>query len=204
MQPNDPERFLERWFADARTSPARALVRDKLWFESPPAFDHALARDCRGLYERAWRGELDAWRASQRGALALILLFDQLPRNLFRRTARAYASDARALELTLELIEGERTTEFHPLEALFVYMPLQHAECKHMQSRSLTLNERLAASVTSEWRRLFSDYLRYARIHADIIERFGRFPHRNRALGRRSSAEERAYLEAGAETFGQG
>lgn len=198
------DELLDFWFDDAERSPEHAERRDKVWFESAPEFDREITARYAPLYERAAAGELEAWRRSETGSLALILVLDQLPRNMFRGTARAFATDALAVEVALELIDAARDQALRPLQQLFAYMPLQHAEDSKIQSLSIRVNRQLLAQVDPPWRPLFETYFRYAELHADIIARFGRFPHRNRALGRPSSAAEVAYLEAGAESFGQG
>ncbi|GAB4568425.1 MAG: DUF924 family protein [Haliangiales bacterium] len=198
------DELLGFWFDDAERSPGCAERRDKVWFESTPGFDREINTRYARLYERAAAGELEAWKGSETGSLALILVLDQLPRNMFRGTARAFATDALAVEVALELIDAARDQALRPLQQLFAYMPLQHAEDSEMQSLSIRKNRQLLEQADPPWRPLFETYFRYAELHADIIARFGRFPHRNRALGRPSSAAEVAYLEAGAERFGQG
>jgi uncharacterized protein (DUF924 family) len=204
MLDEDPEYILDFWFGDAATSPAHAKRRDQVWFESSPDFDREIERRFSGIYDRAARGPSSAWSTSPRGRLALILVLDQLPRNMFRGTPRAFATDALAQRVTLDLIASGGDMELGLLQRLFAYMPLQHAEDRDMQALSLRENRQLSESAPPDWAELFTMYYRYAQLHSDIIERFGRFPHRNRALGRPSTPEEIAYLAAGAETFGQG
>ncbi len=198
------DELLGFWFDDAERSPERAEHRDKVWFESTPEFDREIIARYAPLYERVAAGELEAWKRSAAGSLALILVLDQFPRNMFRGTARAFATDALAVEAALALIDAARDQALRPLQQLFAYMPLQHAEDPEKQALSIRVNRQLLAQAEPPWRPLFETYFRYAELHADIIARFGRFPHRNRALGRPSSAAEVAYLEAGAESFGQG
>lgn len=204
MSEEHPERILDFWFGDAATSLDHAKRRDAIWFESSAELDRDIERRFSAVHSRAARGELSAWNTSPGGSLALVLVLDQFPRNMFRGTSRAFATDALALRTALDLIQSGGDIQLDPLQRLFAYMPLQHAEDREMQALSLRKNRQLAESVPPDWTELFEMYHRYAQLHADIVRRFGRFPHRNRALARESTPEEIAYLAAGAETFGQG
>lgn len=204
MSDERPENVIDFWFGDAAMSPAHAKQRDKIWFECSPEFDRDIERRFSAVHGRACRGELHGWSRSPSGSLALILVLDQFPRNMFRGTSRAFATDALAARTAIDLIESGGDMSLAPLQRLFAYMPLQHAEELERQALSLQKNRQLAVSVAPEWTELFEMYYRYAQLHCDIIQRFGRFPHRNRALARQSRPEEIAYLAAGAETFGQG
>jgi uncharacterized protein (DUF924 family) len=204
MSDERPERVIDFWFGDAAMSPVHAKRRDEIWFERSPEFDRDIERLFSPVHSRACRGELHGWNTSPGGSLALILVLDQFPRNMFRGTSRAFATDALAVRTAIDLIESGGDMNLAPLQRLFVYMPLQHAENLEMQELSLRKNGQLLMSVAPEWTELFAMYYRYAQLHCDIIQRFGRFPHRNRALARQSRPEEIAYLTAGAETFGQG
>ncbi|HWN68942.1 MAG TPA: DUF924 family protein [Haliangium sp.] len=199
-----PGQIVSFWFDDAAQSPGHARRRDSIWFERSAEFDLDIERRFSAAYSGAARGELHTWSASPGGGLALILLLDQFPRNMFRGTSRAFATDALALRAAIELIDSGGDTSLDPLQRLFAYMPFQHAEDNEMQALSLRKNGELLASVSPDWRELFEMYYRYAELHSDIIRRFGRFPHRNRVLGRQSTPDEMAYLVGGAETFGQG
>jgi uncharacterized protein (DUF924 family) len=154
------------------------------WFSRDDAFDEACRARFLATYEAAARGDLAEWELSPHGALALIILLDQLPRNMFRGTRRAYSTDATAL------LGAERAIERHFDEAVepelrrFFYLPFMHAEDLAAQERSVSLNEALGDE----------DSVRWARHHRDIVARYGRFPHRNAILGRDSTAEEQAYL----------
>ena len=147
--------------------------------------------------------ECQSWKATPRGRLALILLFDQFPRNVYRGTAKAFSFDQRALELTRSGIDAGLDRSLAALERMFFYMPLQHAEASDVQDSSVALFEALALSCPPEQRPYFQWSLGFAREHRDLIARFGRFPHRNRVLERESTAEETAYLQGGGKTFGQ-
>ncbi len=147
---------------------------------------------------RAVRGELDHWCATPRGQLALIVLLDQFSRNIYRGTARAFAQDRKALAVCRDGLEPGTDRALRPVERLFFYMPLQHAEDRDAQRRSVESFEGLLAEVAPLHRPLCQGFRDYAHRHRAVIERFGRFPHRNVILGRPSTPEELAFL-AGSE-----
>jgi uncharacterized protein (DUF924 family) len=153
---------------------------------------------------RAASGRLSAWAATSEGRLALILLLDQFPRSLHRGTADAFAHDVQALALAREGIAAGADRELSPFARMFFYMPLQHAESLPLQQESLRMFRALAREPAPEHvRSALAEALRYAELHADIIARYGRFPHRNPSLGRASTAAEEAFLRGGGPTFGQ-
>lgn len=158
------------------------------WFRKDPAFDEAIRARFGALVERAIDEGLD-WGDPPEAQLAQIIVLDQFPRNLFRGQARAFAGDARARTLALALVDGGGHLALHPLQRWFAYLPLEHAEDLALQDRCVELIGALAAGDPAH-----AGALDYAERHRDVIRRFGRFPHRNAALGRTSTAEELAYL----------
>ena len=188
------DEILEFWFGP---EPERAqALRGSAWFKPDPAFDAEVARRFGALHERAALGALDHWRDEPRACLALILALDQLPRNIFRGGARAFASDAKALELARHAIARGFDRELPAAPRMFLYLPFQHSEALADQRRSVELSEAIAGDPES------GDNLAYAKAHLEVIERFGRFPHRNALLGRRSTPEEEAYLKEPGAGFG--
>jgi uncharacterized protein (DUF924 family) len=185
------------WFEDCIESCQLAAIRMQLWFAGSDELDEKIDADFADLPGRALQGEFDAWTSDPRGALALVLILDQFPRNLFRGSAKAFAFDARALEVALEAIGRGLDQALHPLEALFVYLPMEHSEELEMQERCVAAFESLEARASSELRPLLEQSSVYARSHRDAIRRFGRFPHRNAVLGRASSPAELEYLASG-------
>lgn len=163
----------------------------KAWFSADPAFDAAMRQRFEAAHLAGARGELSAWSETADGGLALVLLLDQAPRNIYRGSAHAFATDGLALALTTRAVEAGFDLAV-PLDLqIFFYLPFEHAEAPAAQARGVALCEAYAARGGDE------SYLRYARIHADIIARFGRFPHRNAVLGRATTAEEAAFLASG-------
>jgi uncharacterized protein (DUF924 family) len=151
-------------------------------------FDHEVRERFLGLWERAARGDLDAWTRTPLAALALVVALDQFPRNMFRGTARAFASDGRALQAARTMVERKFDALLRPVERVFVYLPFEHAEDLASQQRAVELFSTVEGGV------LDGSYAEYARRHYEVIARFGRFPHRNAILGRASTHEEIAFL----------
>lgn len=177
-----PRAVLDFWFG-APDSPEHGKSRE-VWFTKSDAFDAEVRERFLPLYETAASDGLSTWDTAPQSSLALIIVLDQFPRNIFRHDARAYATDAAALAAAERMVARGWDQELEPLERCFVYMPYQHAENPTLQRRSLELFGRLAADAglvePSTW----------ARKHYDVIERFGRFPQRNAVLGRNSTPEE--------------
>jgi len=196
------EDLLACWFGSACETRAAARARVELWFRHDEAFDRQLAERFRDLPERGRRGELDAWADTPRHALARVIALDQLPRNLYRGSPQAYAFDAAALAAASDALGRGHDRALDPLEALFLYLPFEHAEDLAMQERSVRLFESLQERAPSGLERVFAGFADYARRHHAVVARFGRFPHRNETLARASTEEERAYLTDGGERFG--
>jgi uncharacterized protein (DUF924 family) len=194
---------LEFWFGPAPFDAARIEERNRFWFggdgEAAQTARDALTREkLEPLLERAARGEFAGWAASPKRRLALIILFDQVPRNAYRGTAAAYAFDREALALSVEGLQLAADAALDPFERLFFYLPLEHAESMEVQNASMVAFDRMVAESPPEYRE-FSESIRgYARKHRDVIEKFGRFPMRNKFLGRESTPEELAWLASGA------
>jgi uncharacterized protein (DUF924 family) len=187
-----PDDVLDFWFgADAAAVDAAAVQR---WFARDDAFDATIRERFGAAVPIARDGGLDAWARHPRGWLALLLVLDQFPRNLHRGSPLAFASDARALDTAAAGIGRGDDQALLPIERVFSYLPLEHAEDLAMQERCVRLFTTLRDSVAAAERERFADFLGYARRHHDVIARFGRFPHRNAVLGRASTPAELAYL----------
>ena len=198
-----PRDVLSFWFEDAAKSPEALRRRGAVWFHSDPAFDRECAARFAATLEDAARGGLDDWAGTPQGRLALVIVLDQMPRNIHRGSPAAFMHDGEAAAHCMAAIGSGQDRLLDPVERIFLYMPLQHAEDPDLQRRSVEQFESLASEAGDAWRDYFSENVRYARLHHDIVERFGRFPHRNRILGRESTEEELRYLADGAPTFGQ-
>jgi len=206
---DDARAVLDFWFGRPNRSPSQLAARMSFWFATDAPADLIALRDqdlerrFATLLAHAQAGQLDAWADSPRRRLALILLFDQFPRNVYRGTPRAFATDERALSLALDGMQRAADAALGPLERVFFYMPLQHAEYLAAQEESLTAYRRLAAEAPSELQRVITACLKFAERHHELVCRFGRFPHRNAILGRDSTPEEEAFLNEAHEDFGQ-
>jgi uncharacterized protein (DUF924 family) len=161
------------------------------WFARDDAFDALLGRRLGALAAAAAGGSLDAWADTGRGAVALVILLDQVPRNLYRGGPEAFAQDARARRVAARAVELGADAGLGPAERLFLYLPFEHSEDLADQDRSVELIGRLG---DAEW-------LDYALRHRAVVARFGRFPHRNTALGRVTTPEEEAFLAGPGSTF---
>jgi len=156
----------------------------KYWFNSTPEFDQELRDKFMATYHAAVACELDSWQDTVQGALALVIIFDQLPLNMFRGQAESFATEQRAREVASHAIEHDFDQSLPDKQKAFLYMPFMHSE--------VLADQELSVALYAEAN--LQHNLRFARHHMDIVRRFGRFPHRNRILGRESSAEELAYL----------
>jgi uncharacterized protein (DUF924 family) len=172
--------------------------QERRWFESSVATDRLIAERFGGLWQKASEGKLDDWADHARGRLALVILFDQFSRNLNRNSPQAFAADARAQALALGAEASGHAAELRPIERAFLFMPLMHSEDARLQEHGVELFEALGSQAED-----CKQFGKYARMHRDIVVRFGRFPHRNAVLGRESTAEEREFLAQGG-LFGGG
>lgn len=197
------EAVLAFWFREHALSAPQIDHRMDIWFGEDPVFDHEIEREFRNDVEAASDGRLMHWANTPRGRLALILLLDQFRRNIYRGTADAFSHDKMALKLCVEGAMDKKDSGLSPIEKVFFYMPLQHSESKKVQAKSVALYSRLAEAVTPTYRETFETIAQFAELHADIVETFGRFPHRNALLGRGNSPEEAEYLAGDAADFGQ-
>ena len=185
---NDAQAVLDFWFA-AEGDAEHGAVRD-LWFRKSSDTDRQIAERFGPLIEQALRGELEAWVTEPRSALAQIVLLDQFTRNTFRDTPRAFAGDKRALAAAMAMVGSRQDENLLPVQRVFVYLPFEHAEGMVMQEEALRLFNRLVVGAPE-----LQNMLDYAQRHHDVVQRFGRFPHRNVILGRQSTAEEIEFLK---------
>lgn len=169
--------LLEEWFSDEVS---------RYWFNSTPEFDRHLRDRYEKLWEQGAEGGLDSWLEHREGCLALVILFDQLPLNMFRGTAKSFSTESQSRDVARHAIDREYDGDMQTRRKSFLYMPFMHSENLEDQARSLQLFDQPG----------LEENLRFAKHHYAIVERFGRFPHRNEILGRQSSAEEIEYLNS--------
>jgi uncharacterized protein (DUF924 family) len=191
--PADAQRLHEFWFGTLSDGFADEVHRQR-WFSGGQAFDALCREEFASLCTAALNGGLQDWRTSPTGCLALILLLDQIPRNLFRGDPRAFSGDPTALSLSKELIRNAADQQLTFDQRAFVYLPLEHSEDLLDQHASVGLFTLLRDATPAGKRHLTGNYLQHAHQHRDQIFRFGRFPGRNAALDRCSSDAEKAFL----------
>ena len=185
----------EYWFGTALEDAAvTARERARLWWSKSRELDNETRRRFESCVIKAGSGELEHWASNPQDRLALILLTDQFPRSIYRDSARAFAFDTKALSLARDGVGASFDVSLRPLERVFFYLPLEHSESLADQQRSVSLFQKLADEVSQDHKPTFTEYLDFAVRHRDIISRFGRFPHRNEALGRISTPEELSFL----------
>lgn len=165
------------------------------WFKTDPAFDDEIRERFGALLKEAESGGLASWESDARDALSLILVLDQFTRNIYRDDARAFAQDPRAQALTLACMQAEFDAGLHLAERHFLYLPLMHAEDQVLQHRSVACYRQLAHEAPPVEQETYDFVLEFAVKHKVLIDRFGRFPHRNEVLGRKSTPEEITFLE---------
>lgn len=191
-----PESIREYWFGAAWEDAAvTARERAALWWSKNLELDNQIRRRFESCVIKAGSGELDHWASNPQDRLALILLTDQFPRSIYRDSANAFAFDTKALSLARDGIDAGFDISLRPLERVFFYLPLEHSESLADQQRSVSLFQKLLDEAGPDQKPTFAEYLDFAARHRDIISRFGRFPHRNKALGRISTSEELSFLQ---------
>ena len=204
--PAAARQVLDFWFGDGLARGWPSDNRQPLWFGTDAAQDQTLREHFGPLVDQALAGGLRDWENTLPGRLALVLLLDQLPRNLFRGQARAFAGDARAQRLALQAVSSGLDRHLPTVGRVFAYMPFMHAEDLTLQAHCVRLFQDLLDHDHDHGpptrREALAGHLRYAVLHHDIVARFGRFPHRNAVLGRSSTAEEAQFLIDGPR-FGQ-
>jgi uncharacterized protein (DUF924 family) len=196
--------ILAFWFKEHALSAPQIDRRMDIWFGEDEVFDLECKKEFSADVERASTDELDHWADDTHGRLALILLLDQFRRNIYRRRAEAFAMDNKALKLCVEGAMANKDKGLTPIQRAFFYMPLQHAESPKVQAKSVELYRRLAEAVSPTYRETFETIAQFAELHRDIIDQFGRFPHRNQLLSRENTPEEDEYLAGDSPDFGQG
>lgn len=190
------ESILTFWFGDPDNPDSEYGRQRKIWFRKDPKFDQIIRDRFSSTYQDAAQGQLQHWQAEPHSCLALILLLDQFPRNMFRGTAQAFATDEQALATAQFAIAQGYDQPLHPVERIFVYIPLEHSESLEHQTEVVQLFQRLAATEPK-----LQSTLDYTIRHRDIITRFGRFPHRNAILGRETTLEEAKFLQQPGSSF---
>jgi uncharacterized protein (DUF924 family) len=196
------EEVLDFWFGACGADGALDPMKRRMWFGDGHKYDADIRRRFVVLHERAARGKLaHEWTATPRGRIALVIVLDQFSRHIHRGTAAAFEQDPAAQELVVNGLGLNVDHALNPAQRAFFYMPLEHAEDIELQRLGVRCFDGLAHVVAPAWRKDYEGFLGYARRHRDVIERFGRFPHRNAMLGRQSTKEERQFLKQPGSSF---
>lgn len=190
-----PQAVLDFWFGPPGNAAEIAARQGKLWFGKSEANDRAVSEQFLDTLTAATAGRLAHWAHTPTGRLALVIVFDQFPHHIYRDRPQAFATDPQALALTLDALAAQEDAHLSPIERVFLYLPLEHAEANEMQALSVSLYEKLAATASAGERALFADFLKYAQSHRDVVARFGRYPHRNDILRRPSTPDEIEFLK---------
>jgi uncharacterized protein (DUF924 family) len=193
--PDHIHELLDFWFGDLGSADLPTSDRTTLWFGENAELKEKLLAAYRAHFEDAIIGKLDVWADTPRGRLALILLLDQFPRVLHRKTKKAFDYDTKAQQLCYEGIQKKMDQSLTLIERVFFYMPLVHAENTDKQEQSIRLFQNLVSLSMTETTQVYQLFLAYAYAHFRVIKEFGRFPQRNTLLGRESTAEEVAFLK---------
>lgn len=193
MIPTEAREILEFWFGPV-SDPEFGQPKPA-WFVKRPAFDQKIRDRFLSLHQRAIAGDLDSWQHEPESCLALLIILDQFSRNLFRNSPQAFRADPQALAIAKQAIQQKFDQSLHPIQRWFIYLPLEHSENWRDQQQSLDLWESLRFHDPS------ARSIQYAVQHADVIQRFGRFPHRNSILNRPSTEAELTFLQQPGSSF---
>ncbi|MBD9409525.1 DUF924 family protein [Stutzerimonas stutzeri] len=193
--------LLHWWFGQGSSATEIAAEKQRLWFGYRPQQDAEARERFGALVEQALNGDLQDWAELPEGWLALVLLLDQLPRMIHRNTPRAFAGDERAQQLVRDGIAHGGDMLLSPIQRVFIYLVLEHAENLAVQDLAVAHFTALRDIAAEHEQALFRDFLDYAERHREVISRFGRFPHRNAILGRDSSDAEQSFLQQPGSSF---
>lgn len=199
----DWKELLDFWFGELDVQGLPDSYHRNRWFRASRAFDKEIRRRFFTMVLIASEGGLDHWRANAGGTLAEIILLDQFTRNIHRGSAMAFDHDYQARKICRVAMSEGQDMALSGLMRAFFYMPLQHSERREDQREGVACLEQLVASEQGALKDFLGSFLQSARDHQAIVDRFGRFPHRNAALGRASTTEELSYLEHSGRRFGQ-
>ena len=197
----DVESILHYWFGGATDDAEIVREKSALWWKQDSKVDAEIRRRFEMMLNAEIKNEFASWSSSPRGQLARVLLCDQFPRNMYRDSPRAFDYDERARKLSRDALDTGRDKKLRPVERVFLYLPFEHSETVDDQALSLRLFTELVEDVPETDKSAFQKQLGFAQKHKEIIDRFGRFPHRNAILGRQSTAAEAEFLKGPDSSF---
>ena len=196
MSADNIRQVLDFWFCERAQDTPQIDGRMARWLDADPELDQDIKQKFGHLVRQASKDGLQDWEASAEGCLALILLLNQFARRIYPGKAAVYRGDQRALKLCADGVASGLFRELSPEQSIFFFMPLQHAESIKIQQTSVEIYNSLVDKVSETMKETFQTFAQFAELHHDIIAEFGRFPHRNKLLGRKNTDTEKAYLEA--------
>jgi uncharacterized protein (DUF924 family) len=197
------QQILDFWFGPTLVDGFPEPAYTDLWFRASVEHDWQIYRRFHTVFQQALQGQLQHWSQTPQGRLALILLLDQFPRHLFRHTPNAYYGDAQAMRHCREAMAAGQDLELEPCHRLFLYAPLEHCEDVAVQQEAVENIEAFQASQSQAVAERLEYFVHWIRVHRDVVQTYGRFPWRNRALGRLNSPEEQRYLSSNPPYLGQ-
>jgi uncharacterized protein (DUF924 family) len=197
------QQVVDFWLDDSVTGPKAAVAQKDRWYRGGPEVDREIRERFAPAVNRALAGSHSNWTATSVGALGLVILLDQFTRTLFRGTAKAFSGDEYALTTLQNVIASDLHRDLPVPGRIFLYHPFHHAESVTAQDRGIELVRDMLGQYPAEWHAYIQQSVDGFTRHRNIVAQFGRFPHRNAVLGRQTTAEEQAYLDGGAERFGQ-
>jgi uncharacterized protein (DUF924 family) len=201
--PIEPADVIAYWIGDADDHPDAASKKSKLWYGSKPETDRQISKQFGDSLRQAENNELEEWKTSKEGQLALVILLDQFTRNLNRGTKAAWKNDNLALQIAEDAVKDNAHTSLSTFERVFLYHPFHHSESIEVQHRAVALFTTLQEESTAEWQTPLEKYVRFVKNHSWIIAQFGRFPHRNDTLQRETTPDEIKYLNQNKRKYGQ-
>ncbi len=187
--------LLDFWFGNLGSADLPTSDRTSLWFGESDPVKKQLLESFESEFEKAMSGDLNNWAETPRGRLALIILLDQFPRYVYKRSSQAFAYDENARQLCIDGLQQKMDKSLTLIERVFFYMPLVHTESSETQEESIQLYQELAALSMTETTQVYQLFLAYAYAHFRVIKQFGRFPQRNEMLGRESTQAELEFLK---------
>lgn len=194
--------ILDFWFEGALDIPLQTEVLTQRWFGAPPETDQEITNRFSEILTAIAQKEHEEWLQHPKSALAYIIVLDQFSRTIHRGSGQAFAYDAQALAAADQLLRHNGHLALAPIQRVFVYLPFEHSEDLADQQRAVALFKTLVAAAPHQQHKLFEGFYEYAQAHAAVIERFGRFPHRNKRLHRETTPEEAAFLQEPGSSFG--
>lgn len=196
------QQVLDFWFDDCHSDPAKCDEMAKLWYGGGPELDERVIEKFGKVYDRACSDSLSSWGKTAEGALALVIVLDQFSRQIHRSTPLAFAQDPMARAIAIRTVEHGLDEELSIPGRLFLYHPFQHSEFLDDQEYGVSVTEQLLSECPAMWQDYVKESLKYFEEHRDIIQEFGRFPHRNEILGRESTHKELEFMQS-ASSYGQ-